>query len=52
MDVRFAKEIQVGDHSKGEVSLALQNLFNQGNSEYIASNVFNRRGYVTFTLDW
>lgn len=52
MDVRFAKGIQAGDHSKGEVSLVLQNLFNQGNSEYIASNVFNRRGYVTFTLDW
>lgn len=52
MDVRVAKAFHEIGGVKGDVALVLQNLFNQGYTEYIASNVFNRRGYVTLTLDW
>ncbi|MCK9200942.1 MAG: TonB-dependent receptor [Gallionella sp.] len=52
VDVRLAKEFRDVGGMSGEVSLVVQNLFNQGYTEYIANNVFNRRSYVTFTFDW
>lgn len=52
MDVRVAKAFHQTGGITGEVALVLQNLFNQDYTEYIASNVFNRRGYVTLTLNW
>lgn len=52
MDVRIAKTFYEVGRTKGEVALAVQNLFNQGYTEYIANNVFNRRGYVTLALNW
>jgi len=51
MDVRVAKAFHEGG-IKGEISLVMQNLFNKGYTEYVAQNLFNRRGYVTLALDW
>ncbi|MDD5177124.1 MAG: TonB-dependent receptor [Sterolibacterium sp.] len=51
-DVRVAKAFRQDGGVKGEVALVLQNLFDKGYTEYIASNLFNRRGYVTLTLKW
>jgi iron complex outermembrane receptor protein len=52
MDVRVAKAFHQGVGVTGEVAVVVQNLFGQDYTEYIASNVFNRRGYVTLTLNW
>ena len=52
IDVRIAKALAVSAGVKGSVALVLQNLLNQAYTEYIASNLFNRRGYVMLTLDW
>ncbi len=52
MDARIAKSFRHGDGVTGEMALVLQNLFGQDYTEYIASNVFNRRGYVTLTVNW
>lgn len=52
MDVRLARTFYDVGTTKGEVALVVQNLFNQGYTEYIANNVFNQRGYVTLTLNW
>lgn len=52
LDARVAKAFNLSGGVKGNVALVLQNLFNQGYTEYIASNLFNRRGYVTLTLNW
>jgi iron complex outermembrane receptor protein len=52
MDVRVAKAFNMAGGVKGDVALVLQNLLDQGYTEYIASNLFNRRGYVTLTLNW
>lgn len=51
-DVRIAKVFYDVGRTKGEVALVVQNLFNQGYTEYIANNVFNQRGYVSFALNW
>jgi len=51
-DLRVAKGFRQGDWLKGELALVLQNAFDRGYTEYIASNVFNRRGYATLTLNW
>jgi hypothetical protein len=32
--------------------LIVQNLFDEQYTEYVANNVFNRRSYLTLTLDW
>lgn len=52
VDVRIAKEFRDTGHIKGEVALVVQNLFDPGYTEYIANNLFNRRGYVTLTVNW
>lgn len=52
MDVRVAKAFHEVGGVKGDVALVLQNLLNKGYTEYIANNVFNRRGYVTLNLNW
>ncbi|MBI3221939.1 MAG: TonB-dependent receptor [Nitrosomonadales bacterium] len=52
VDVRIAKEFRDTGSIKGEVALVVQNLFDQGYTEYIANNLFNRRGYVTLTVNW
>lgn len=52
MDARVAKAFNQGGGLKGEVALVLQNLFDTKYTEYIASNEFNRRGFVTLTLKW
>ncbi len=52
VDVRIARALNFPGNLKGNVALVLQNLLNQAYTEYIASNLFNRRGYVSLTLDW
>ena len=52
VDARIAKGFNQGGGVRGNVALVLQNLFNTQYTEYVANNVFNRRGYVTLTLDW
>lgn len=52
VDMRIAKALNMGGGVKGDVALVLQNLLNQDYTEYIASNLFNRRGYVMLTLNW
>lgn len=52
MDLRVARAFNQGGEIKGDVALVLQNLFNTKYTEYVANNVFNRRGYVTLTLNW
>lgn len=52
MDARIAKTFNQGGGLKGDVSLVLQNLFDAKYTDYVANNVFNRRGYVRLTLDW
>jgi len=51
-DIRLAKVFNQGNGVKGEVALVLQNVFDMKYSEYVANNVFNRRSYVTLTLNW
>jgi iron complex outermembrane receptor protein len=50
MDVRIAKSFNDPGTGRGDVALVVQNLFDHGYTEYIASNVFNRRVYATLTL--
>ncbi|MFA6972969.1 MAG: TonB-dependent receptor [Gallionella sp.] len=52
MDARVAKAFNQGGGVKAELALVLQNLFDTRYTEYVANNVFNRRGYVTLTLNW
>lgn len=52
VDLRLAKSFRHESGLKGELSWTTQNLFNQTNTEYISNNLFNRRSYVTLTLDW
>ena len=52
MDVRIAQSFHDFGGIEGNVALVVQNLLNQGNSEYIASNVFNRRSYIQVTANW
>ena len=52
MDARIAKAFNQGGGVKGDVALVLQNLFDAQYTDYVANNVFNRRGYVTLTLNW
>jgi iron complex outermembrane receptor protein len=51
-DLRVTKGFRLGDGMKGELALVLQNAFDRGYTEYIASNYFNRRGYATLSLNW
>ncbi len=52
VDACVAKAFNQGGGVKGELALVLQNLFDTKYTEYVANNVFNRRGYVTLTLNW
>ncbi|TNC97320.1 MAG: iron complex outermembrane recepter protein [Gallionellaceae bacterium] len=52
MDIRIAQAFKDVGGMKGEVSMVVQNLFDQGYTEYVANNVFNRRGYLKLRLDW
>jgi iron complex outermembrane receptor protein len=52
LDARIAKAFNQGGAAKAEVALVLQNLLDTRYTEYVANNVFNRRGYVTLTLNW
>jgi iron complex outermembrane receptor protein len=52
VDLRLAKTFRHENGLKGDLSWTTQNLFNQANTEYIVNNLFNRRSYVTLTLDW
>lgn len=52
MDIRIAQTLRTIGKLKGEVALVIQNLFDQGYSEYVANNVFDRRGHLTLRLDW
>ena len=52
VDMRIAKAFNQGGGIKGEVALVLQNMFDTQYTEYVANNVFNRRGHITLTLNW
>lgn len=52
VDLRVAKSFQWGGGLKGEAAFVLQNAFDTAYTEYIASNLFNRRGYLTLTVKW
>lgn len=51
-DLRLAKSFKAVGGTSGELAVVIQNLFNTDYTEYIATNVFNRRGYATLTLDF
>lgn len=51
LDIRLARAFNDGALGKGSVALVVQNLLNQDYTEYIASNLFNRRMFVTLTLN-
>jgi iron complex outermembrane receptor protein len=52
VDVRLAQVLNLNGENRAELALVVQNLFNQGYTEYVANNLFNRRGYVTLTMKW
>lgn len=52
VDMRIAKGFNQTGGIKGELALVLQNMFDTQYTEYVANNVFNRRGHVTLTLNW
>ena len=49
-DVRIARQFHDVGGIKGEVALVVQDLFNTPYTEYIASNLFNQRAFVTLTF--
>lgn len=51
-DIRLAKSFKWSREFNGEAALVVQNLFNADYTEYISSNLFNQRNYVTLTLNW
>lgn len=51
-DIRLAKSFKWAREFNGEAALVVQNLFNADYTEYLASNLFNQRSYVTLTLNW
>ncbi len=51
-DIRLAKTIISGAHLRGDIALVVQNLFDQRYTEYIANNVYTRRGNITLGLHW
>jgi iron complex outermembrane receptor protein len=52
VDTRLAKSFKNFLRMDGDVAWVIQNLFNDNYTEYVASNVFTRRTYVTLTLKW
>lgn len=51
-DLRLSRSFKAVGRISGDVALVIQNLFNTDYTEYIATNVFNRRGYVTLAVDF
>ena len=53
IDMRIAKAYRFEDGTSGDVALIVQNLLQRdAYTEYIASNLFNRRVYVKATVNW
>ena len=52
VDIRTAHQFDDFGGLKGEVALVVQNVFKTDYTEYIASNLFNQRAYVTMKLNW
>lgn len=52
MDARIAKAFHAYGGIRGNVSFVVQDALNRGYTEYIASNLFNRRAYVKLDLNW
>ena len=53
IDLRVAKAFRFADGVNGNLALVVQNLLQQdAYTEYIASNLFNRRAYVKLTVNW
>lgn len=52
VDIRLAQPFKEFGGLKGEVAGVVQNLFNTDYTEYIATALFNRRAFVTLTLQW
>ena len=50
LDLRIAKSFSDSAVGQGDIALVVQNLLDQGYTEYIANNLFNRRIYATLTL--
>jgi iron complex outermembrane receptor protein len=51
-DLRLAKSFKAVGGTSGELAVVVQNLFNTDYTEYIATNVFNRRSYATLTVNF
>lgn len=51
-DIRLGRKFELGKGTQGEAALIVQNLFDEQYTEYVANNAFNRRSYLTLTLDW
>ena len=51
-DVRLAKSFNLATDLNGDIAWVVQNLFKDNYTEYVASNVFNQRTYVTLSLHW
>ena len=52
VDLRIAKAFQGVNGINGSVALVLENVLNQAYTEYISTSLFNRRSFVTLTLNW
>ncbi len=53
IDLRIAKAYRFEGGTSGDIALIVQNLLQQdAYTEYIASNLFNRRMFVKATLNW
>lgn len=52
VDVRVAHAFGVGDGMKSDIALVVQNLFNQGYTDYVANSLNNRRAYISIGLNW
>lgn len=51
-DIRLAQGFKNVAGLDGDIAWVVQNLFKDNYTEYVASNVFNQRTYVTLTLHW
>lgn len=51
-DIRIAQALRDIGGLKGDVALVVQDLFNQGYTDYVSTSLFNRRAYVMLTLGW
>lgn len=51
-DLRLAKSFKSDGRISGEIAFVIQNLFNTDYTEYLATNVFNRRSYAKLSVDF